>query len=482
MIRMTKLKRKSCDHPGHCHVLHLTLLIALIGLLTGCSKVPNFHQVMATSDEGFIITRAHTERIPFEEQSHTEIHLTKLNPAGEPLWDMRTLNKEGSGRKMISDGDGGVIIAFTDARGETLDTRDRENGPFYPPDLYIQRFDKTGRPLWETEDVPLRVDAEQQFFDLNMTADGAGGAIIVWGESTEAIYTQRVDASGQKLWGTDGIPVIATGEWVYKPRLAKDGAGGAFIVWLEEDSGPDYMLHGQHLNAQGQPLWQENGIPLVPVSCAGKVVVGPDGRGGLVVVWNKPTPEGGLSQRDLYAQRFDVDGQTCWEQAVSLPEDIHQPTPGGVMQDGQGNLLISWSGEGSHIQKLDLEGHKLWSDAAIFIGGGLDYAITGVHAIPDNTGGAFIVWRVGKMMEEGKIYVQYLDAEGNKQWPGSGVLAYPQATNYQGSPQIVSDHNGGVVVFSLLGKTLNRAEIYGQKIDAKGNLLWSKEGLRVRFE
>jgi len=46
----------------------------------------------------------------------------------------------------------------------------------------------------------------------------------------------------------------------------------------------------------------------------------------------------------------------------------------------------------------------------------------------------------------------------------------------------VSNHNGGVVVFSWLGKTLNRAEIYGQKIDAEGNLLWSEEGLRVRFE
>jgi hypothetical protein len=479
MIRMIKLKHKSCDHPRHCHVLHIPLLIALIGLLTGCGKFPNFHQVMATSDEGFIITRVHTERIPFEEQTHKEIHLIKLDPAGEPLWDMRTLNREGSDRKMISDGNGGVIIAFTDTRGEAHDTRDR--GFFYSPDLYIQRFDATGRSLWGAEDVPLRVDAEQ-LLDLAMVADGAGGAVVVWGESTEAIYAQRVDASGQKLWSTEGIPVTETGKWVYKPSLAKDGAGGAFIVWLEQGSKSDYLLHGQHLNAQGQPLWQENGIPLVPVSCSGKVVVGSDGRDGLVVVWNKPTPEGGMSQRDLYAQRFDVDGQTCWEQAVSLPEDIHQPTPGGVMQDGQGNLLISWGGKGVHIQKLDLEGHKLWSDAAIFIGGGLDHAITDVHAIPDNAGGAFIVWRVGKMMKEGKIYVQHLDADGHAQWSGSGVLAYPQVTNYQGSPQIVSDHNGGVVVFSLLGKTLNRAEIYGQKIDAEGHLLWSEEGLRVRFE
>lgn len=469
-------------HRGLC----MFALLALIGLLRGCYPIADFHHVVDTRDGEFIITQDHAKRIAFQEPTY-QIRLTKLNGDGEMVWDPRTLNKGGReysmrGREhaMLADGNGGVIIAFTDARGEALDTRDR--GFFYPPDLYIQRFDETGRPLWGAEDVPLRVDAEQ-LLDLAMATDGAGGAVVVWGESTEAIYAQRVDASGQKLWGTDGIPVTETGKWVYKPCLAKDGAGGAFIVWLEEGSKSDYLLHGQYLNAQGQPLWQENGIPLVPVSCSGKVVVGSDGRGGLVVVWNKPTPEGGMSQRDLYAQRFDVDGQTCWEQDVSLPEDIHEPTPGGVMQDGQGNLLISWGGKGAHIQKLDLEGHKLWSDAAIFIGGGLDAAITDVHAIPDDAGGAFIVWRVGESpMKGGQVYVQYLDANGNPQWPGHGILVYPQAANYQGSPQIVSDHTGRVAVFSLLGKTLNRAEIYGQKIDAEGHLLWSEEGLRVRFE
>lgn len=455
-------------------MFYIPIFLALVGLMRGCVLAPSFHHVIDTREGEFIITRIHTERLPFEGQTHKEIHLTKLNPAGEPLWDMRTLNKEGSDHKMISDGDGGVIIAFMDIRGERRGSED--GAPFSPADLYIQRFDETGRPLWGTADVPLSVDAERRSTPHGIVADGAGGAIVVWGDDTQAFYAQRIDATGQALWD-EGVPVVGAEKSAYEASAVEDGTGGAFIVWRDS-----HTLYAQHLNAQGHPLWRENGIRLTSMAGnAGKAVVAADGRGGLIVVWKKHVPAG-VTQKGPSVQRFNAEGQPCWEQDVSLPEDIHRPTPNGVMQDGQGNLLISWGGEGVHIQKLDLEGHKLWSDAAIFIGGGLDHAITGVHAIPDNAGGAFIVWRVGKMMEDGKIYVQHLDAEGNKQWPGSGVLAYPQATHYQGSPQIVSDHNGGVVVFSLLGKTLNRAKIYGQKIDAEGNLLWSEEGLRVRFE
>ena len=478
--RIMKFRRKFRDHSTvpH-HMFYIPIFLALVGLMRGCVLAPSFHHVIDTREGEFIITRIHTERLPFEGQTHKEIHLTKLNPAGEPLWDMRTLNKEGSDHKMISDGDGGVIIAFMDIRGERRGSED--GAPFSPADLYIQRFDETGRPLWGTADVPLSVDAERRSTPHGIVADGAGGAIVVW-DDAQAFYAQRIDASGQALWDTERLLVVGAEKSAYEASAVEDGAGGAFIVWRDS-----HTLYAQHLNAQGHPLWRENGIRLTSMAGnAGKAVVAADGR-GLIVVWKKHVPAG-VTQKGPSVQRFNAEGQPCWEQDVSLPGDLHWPSapPGGVTPDGQGNVLISWGIGGVHVQKLDLEGRKLWNDDAIFSIErieDLSHSITDIAAIPDDAGGAFVVWRVGESpVKGGQVYAQHLDTGGHPQWPGHGVLVYPQAAHYQGYPQIVSDHNGGVIVFSLLGKTLNRTEIYGQKIDAEGNLLWSEEGLRVRFE
>jgi hypothetical protein len=276
--------------------------------------------------------------------------------------------------------------------------------------------------------------------------------------------------------------VVGAEKSAYEADAIEDGAGGAFIVWRDS-----YALYAQHLNAQGHPLWRENGIRLASIGSSGKAVAGADGRGGLIVVWEKHVPAG-VTQKGPSVQRFTADGQPCWEQDVSLPGDLQwrSAPPGGVAPDGQGNVLISWGIGGVHVQKLDLAGRKLWNDDAIFSIARIEDAsqsITDIAAVPDDAGGAFVVWRVGESpMKGGQVYVQYLDADGHPQWPGPGVLAYPQAAHYQGYPQLVRDRTGGVVVFSLLGRTLRRAEVYAQKIDSAGNLLWSEKGAPMRFE
>ena len=456
-----------------------SVLLVLIALLAGCVPNPGFHQVVDTGDGGFVITRIHTERISFEAYTH-QIYLTKLNGDGEPVWDMRTVNKRGDAHTMLVGGDGGVIIAFMDIRGERRGSEDV--APFSPADLYIQRFDETGRPLWGPADVPLRVDAERRSTPHGIVADGAGGAIVVW-DDAQAFYAQRIDASGQTLWDTEGVPLVGAEKSAYEASAIEDGAGGAFIVWRDS-----HTLYAQHLNAQGRPLWRENGIRLTSISSSGKAVAGADGYGGLVAVWEKHVPAG-VAQKGPYVQRFAADGRPCWEQNVSLPGDLHwrSAPPGGVTPDGQGNVLISWGIGGVHVQKLDLEGRKLWSDDAIFsieLIEDLSHSITDIAAIPDDAGGAFVVWRVGESpMKGGEIYVQYLDAGGHPQWPGHGALVYPQAAHYyQGYPQLLRGHTGGIVVFSLLGRTLQRAEIHAQKIDSAGHLLWSEKGAPMRFE
>src|SRR5262245_3886085 len=66
----------------------------------------------------------------------------------------------------ISDGAGGVIMAWTDQR----------SGGY---DIYVQRLDQAGRKLWGATDVPLCTAVNNQQGPV-ICSDAAGGAIVAW--------------------------------------------------------------------------------------------------------------------------------------------------------------------------------------------------------------------------------------------------------------------------------------------------------------
>jgi hypothetical protein len=142
--------------------------------------------------------------------------------------------------KIISDGAGGAIVAWYDWR----------NGS---NDIYAQRVDISGAIQWTADGEALCTAAGNQS-DPRLVSDGAGGAIVTWQDSRSGIvdiYAQRVNASGDVQWTTDGEPICnAIGEQ-YNPAIASDGAGGAIIAWTDTRGGVDYDDYAQRITRQG---------------------------------------------------------------------------------------------------------------------------------------------------------------------------------------------------------------------------------------
>src|SRR5947208_3915090 len=57
-------------------------------------------------------------------------------------------------------------------------------------------------------------------------------------------------------WAPGGIRVSTSDSAKFTPCAVPDGAGGAFIAWIEE-SGLDRLVHAQHLTSEGNvaPGW-----------------------------------------------------------------------------------------------------------------------------------------------------------------------------------------------------------------------------------
>jgi len=100
----------------------------------------------------------------------------------------------------VADGAGGAIFAWGDYRNDTY------RGSFPNHDLYAHRLLAGGGldPAWPAGGTVLCTAGNNQHVEA-IIADGAGGAIVVWGDNRAGsraaegvdIYAQRVQPNGQ---------------------------------------------------------------------------------------------------------------------------------------------------------------------------------------------------------------------------------------------------------------------------------------------
>ncbi len=91
--------------------------------------------------------------------------------------------------------------------------------------------------------------------------DGSGGSIITWYDSRNAgsapdVYAQRLDGNGAPLWTLDGISVCMLPNSQDFPAIASDGAGGALVTWEDRRVG-NWDIYASRLAGSGVVL----GVP-----------------------------------------------------------------------------------------------------------------------------------------------------------------------------------------------------------------------------
>jgi len=97
-------------------------------------------------------------------------------------------------------------------------------------------------------------------------------------------------------------------------------------------------------------------------------------------------------------------------------------------------------------------------------------------AIPDGSGGAFVVWRDTRVNNE-DVYAQRLNARGERLWATSGV-AMCTNTSSQGYPILCPDGAGGVIIAWQDSRNGNY-DIYAQRLNGSGIPQWMANGVPV---
>lgn len=99
--------------------------------------------------------------------------------------------------------------------------------------------------------------------------------------------------------------------------------------------------------------------------------------------------------------------------------------------------------------------------------------------LEDVGGGAFIAWkdaRAGNLNPD--IYIQRVDALGNMLWQLNGIPLCNDSTD-QSTPNIISDMAGGVIVTWSDRRNNGERDVYAQRISPSGSVIWTNNGAPV---
>ena len=157
-----------------------------------------------------------------------------------------------------------------------------------------------------------------------------------------------------------------------------------------------------------------------------------------------------------------------------------------IVSDGSGGAIIVWpdyrngsANSDIYAQRIDANGVIQWTTDGIAVCAAADYQLLPA-IVSDGSGGAIIAWVDNRYGNNYDIYAQRVDANGVIQWLADGV-AICEATNYQSSPTIVSDENGGAFIIWQDQRSGNY-DIYAQHIDANGTVQWAVNGVAICIE
>lgn len=377
---------------------------------------------------------------------------------------------------MVEDGQGGVVITWTDARNTATNSND----------IFAQRINASGVAQWTENGVEVIATAVNENTPSIALISGVEVAII-WrftGTGTDLAFNYLALTNGSKSLASD-IVITSEGNNQTNQQVVPDGNGGVIVVWSDgRVSNATSGVVAQRYNAGGIRLWAEGGA--IVRAPGGSNTTSPqmigDGTGGAVFVWSDS--KNGATNSDIYTQRLNTGGEPEWgvdpKQVTSATGQQLNPT---IIKSGA-NFILGWNDQQNggasntdlYAQAYSAAGTALWNTGNPFA------VVTEADQQPllgnapvvveDGSGGAIFIWDDRKNTATNiDIYAQRVSAAGAKQWAEAGVPIATRTGSNQRDPMAVMGSGTLINIAWRDSRSGNTsAELYASQLTLDGTL------------
>jgi len=205
-----------------------------------------------------------------------------------------------------------------------------------------------------------------------------------------------------------------------------------------------------------------------------------DGDNGAIIAWWDYRTDAG----DIYAQRIDKYGNVLWNaNGVPICTTRYQQSTPKIIPDGKGGAIIVWDDQRTglysgniYAQRVNPNGQILWTTNGKTVKAGAAYT---PYMATDGAGGAIIAWRDDRVSTDAAdVYAQRIDSSGNILWTSTGV-AITTAASMQYPSCIVSDDSAGAIIVWTHVRADATTNIFAQRITAAGTKMWTAAGVTI---
>lgn len=225
-----------------------------------------------------------------------DIYAQRISSTGFAYWSNNGVlicnaNNNQYDSKIVADSTGGAIICWLDNRNGNAN-------------IYAQKISATGLNQWATNGVSVCSAPFLQGFQ-QIISDNTGGAYITWEDRRfgfgSDIYAQRINTTGLPLWTTDGIEVCTSSPVQKEPQLCLNNSGNLLITWQD-----DYTnIFAQAITPTGSVLWTTNGVPVCnAINNQSNPQIISSGQNEVIIAWD----DNRSTVLDIYASKLSSSG------------------------------------------------------------------------------------------------------------------------------------------------------------------------------
>jgi hypothetical protein len=345
----------------------------------------------------------------------------------------------------------------------------------------LQKLDVYGAKMWVEEGLLVSNHPAMTWLtDWDLAVDHDACAVVTFQDiRTESnnVYAYRISPTGEFLWGDNGLALSNNPDFEAAPVVTITSGNNAVFAWSRENT---IMI--QKISPTGQKLWGEEGIQLQGPETFAWPFLAPVDNDEVVMVFFKQTGVPWSPTKNVFAQRFDANGQGLWGTGIAISSNAAIPAyvKAKILADGNNGAFIAWHRDNgfvfdAHIQHVQANGNLSFPMNGLAVSANTNtHQLDPVMAFEPNSQNLFVFWREHNSNQSQRgIYGQKMSLQGTLLWGDNGKVVVPMQPGERAGLNVALDGGEPIITFYENTGGVNNDIVKAIRLDTNGDPVWA---------